>query len=350
MRFLKRVVFLLAIGASISGCQSSSSDTANGPTITIVRPERNLGVIPIGPHEELFEVSNTGAGELQITTIARSCSCAKVDIDRTVLRKGDVARIRVSISPRESESRNASITVHSNDTLTPRKRLSLDWIARGAVSIDSSLLDFGTGRPNAEITRAIRVERSLKEIPRTYKTVIRSVPREAVRTRLKDTVETPELVIETWEVVLQASDQFQDQSGRLYVSFDGSDHGGLSLPLVWKIRKPIEATPGSLFLGVSRPSTTINGTIELNSDDGTELKVTKAEGMNLQIPLQVRIVEITAQRKRLDVVATLPSKTGSYVDRIQVRCESPEDTILTIPVTCVVNSEADPPSQAVQVP
>lgn len=91
-----RAVFVvLAITAGIYGCQRPSTSLPPGaPAIAIVQPSRNLGLIKLGPHVETFEVSNSGGGELTITQLERSCACANVDTDRTVVPVGKTAHIK----------------------------------------------------------------------------------------------------------------------------------------------------------------------------------------------------------------------------------------------------------------
>ena len=271
-------LLMTALFFASQGCQKAATPTAKpggDPTMTVIQPTRSLGVIPLGTHVATFEVANTGLGPLAITQLERSCSCTQVAINRTTVPPGGKAQISVTISPKESEQKSATVTIHSNDTQSPRTRISVDWTARGAVSTDVHELDFGLVRPNVPVTRTLRIEKSLAQLPANCKIQVRSVPPGIMKAELKDSKESPERVEETWEITLQADENFKDQSGRLHLLFDGTAQGGLSLPVIWKIRNPIEASPSRLFLGVGSPSQKVTKFIELSADQGTALKILK---------------------------------------------------------------------------
>ena len=336
-------VLMASLCVAGTGCQNGTTTPAkpNGtPTITVIQPSRSLGLIPLGTHVESFEVANTGSGALAITELERSCSCAKVAIDRTTVPPGGTAKITVTISPKESEQKTASVTIHSNDTQSPRTRISVDWTARGAVSADVHELDFGLVRPNVPVTRTVKIEKSLAQLPATCKTLVRSVPPGIMRAELKHLDENQDRMEETWQITLQADENFKDHSGRVHLTFEGSDQGGMSLPVMWKIRKMVEAAPANLFLGVGDSSAKITKSIELTVDPGVHIKVSKAERQDGPIDFVARLVEVNAETTRVEIDATLPSQAGSYLGRLRVECETPAGAVFEVPVTCVVRAAA----------
>ncbi len=340
--------FVASLAASLliacPGCQNEAAPpekSAGDPTITVIQPSRSLGSIPLGTRVETFEVANTGTGPLAISQLERSCSCTKVAIDRTTVPPGETAQITVTISPKESEQKTASVTIHSNDTQSPRSRISVDWTARGAVTVDVHELDFGLVRPNVPLTRTVKVEKSLAQLPANCKTLVRAVPSGIMRAALKQSDETPDRIAETWEITLQADENFKDHSGRLHLTFEGSDQGGLSLPVIWRIRNPVEAAPSRLFLGVGAASETVTKTIELSTDPGTVLKVLKVENIGDPITMNCHHTEVSPEVTRIEVQATFPSEAGNYVGTIRVECESPLGTVIEIPVAGVVRKTTE---------
>lgn len=208
------------------------------------------------------------------------------------------------------------------------------------MTTDVHELDFGLVRPNTPATRTVKIERSLAEIPAACKTVIKSVPPGVLRTEMQHSDENRERIIETWEVTLLADEQFQNHSGRLHLKFEGSDQGGVTLPVIGKIRKPVEVSPGSLFLGVGEPLAKVTKQIELTCDPGTKLKVLKSENIDQKMTFETRCIEVSQELSRVEVIGTFPAEEGSYVGRMRVECESPTGVTLEIPVTCVVRHPA----------
>ena len=321
------------------GCGKGSPTAAKptgAPTITVIQPARSLGLIPLGKRVETFEVANTGAGPLAITQLERSCRCADVDIDRTTLLPGEKTTLTITISPRESEQKTANVTVHSNDQTSPQTRISLDWTARGAVHSETHQLDFGVVRPSIAAHKTLKIERNLTQIPVTCKALFRSSPPGIMQSELKHSEELQGRLEETWEITLLADENFKDHSGRLYLTFEGSDEGGLSLPVSWSMRNVIEAEPKRLFLGVGAPSEKVTRTVELSADQGTVLKVSKIENMDPKLTMVTSDVEVSPELTRIEVQATLPEEPGSYVGKLRVELESPSGTVIEIPVVCVV--------------
>lgn len=342
MKALSVVMFLSGM-IPIAGCRDISEPSNNSsvdltPIISVVNPIRELGVIRLSDHEELFDVMNTGTSNLDITELRRSCSCTQVEIDHTRIPPGMSAKIKLTISPKQAERRSASVTIHSNDPERPSVRLSLDWTSRGAVSVDTDTLNFGVVRPDIEARRTIHVTRDLKEIPGTCTTIFRSNPSGVIRAELKGRSESSVSIVETWDLIFRSQADLPNSTGRVYLTFDGSDQGGVAIPMEWKLRPPVEATPKSLYLGVGTHSTQVNATIDISSDPGTVLRVARVENVDRQIEFESTLEQITPETARIKIQARMPDKDGSHVGEIQIVCESPAGVTIKIPIVAVVRS------------
>lgn len=319
------------------GCQQSASQPLNGvPRITVVQPSRSLGVIPLRPRTETFKVTNTGNAELRIARLERSCSCAKADIDRDVIRSGETAHIQVTITPKESEQRSAAINIYSNDVNVPKTRISLEWTARGAVTADSEVLDFGVVRPLVPVSRSLVVRRSIAEIPVACETKIAISPPGAMKAELKESLEKDGLLVETWQFTLLPGDESDGQTGRVLVKVQGSQQGGISIPTTWMVRKKIEVSPRRVFLGSARPASRVTKTLELTTDQGEELKVGQVRCSNEKIVVDTKMENVSPDLIQLELSFTFPEQVGSHFGELQIECESPEITRLRVPITLVV--------------
>ena len=75
----------------------------------------------------VYSIKNTGKKDLIIKHIAKNCSCTDVDVDKKVLKKGDIARITFSYigRPVRETTERLTATIVSNDPQKPLFQLGL---------------------------------------------------------------------------------------------------------------------------------------------------------------------------------------------------------------------------------
>ena len=339
---------LTLVGCGTGSAQSDPATTnlsvpSGPPSLVVVQPNRNLGVVELGKRVETFEISNSGGSDLTIKSLRKSCGCVQVELSRTTIPPGQSSRLQLTISPRQPEQRAASITIESNDPVSPDSRVVVEWVARGAVHADREKLEFGIVRPGVPSRLTLHVEKDANKVSTLCKTIVKSTPTGVLQAHLKSETVTPNKRTEAWDITLQADETLTESSGRLYLSFAGEDHGDILIPVSWQLRKAVQATPGSLFLGVGTPGETITKSVELTSDPGIPLKVMKADHQDGKIDFQARLVELNAETTRVEIDATLPSTVGSYLGKLKVQCEVPVGAVVEIPITCVVRAGPLPP-------
>ena len=275
-----------------------------------------------------------------IKSLRKSCGCVEVTLSRTTIPAGQSASLQVTISPRQPEQRAASITIESNDPLSSGSRVVVEWTARGAVYTDREKLDFGVVRPGVPATLTLHVEKDATKVSALCKTVVKSTPTDVLKAQLTGDTSTSDKRTETWDITFQADETLTETSGRLFLSFEGGDHGDILIPVSWQLRKVVQATSRSLFLGVGTPGENLSKSIELTADPGVRLKVSKAQHQDGPIDFVTRLVEVNAETTRVEIDATLPSQAGSYLGRLRVECETPAGAVVEVPVTCVVRAAA----------
>ncbi len=326
-------------GATPSGPVNSQLANPSGPpSLVVVQPTRNLGLIDLGQRVESFEIANSGGSDLTIKSLRKSCGCVEVTLSRTTIPAGQSASLQVTISPRQPEQRATTITIESNDPLSSGSRVVVEWTARGAINTDREKLDFGVVRPGVPATHTLHVEKDATKVSALCKTVVKSTPAGVLKAQLKGESATTGMRTETWDITFQADETLTDTSGRLFLSFEGEDHGDILIPVSWQVRKVVQATPGSLFLGVGTPGEKLSKSIELTADPGVRLKVSNAQRQGGSIDFIAKLEEVNEGTTRVVIDATLPIKEGSYLGRLRVVCETPIGSVNEVPVTCVVRS------------
>ena len=337
---------LLTLAGCGTGAAQSDPTTKNHsvpsgpPALVVVQPNRNLGVVELGKRIETFEISNSGGSDLTIKSLRKSCGCVQVELSRTTIPPGQSSRLQLTISPRQPEQRAASITIESNDPIESSSRVVVEWTARGAIHADREKLDFGVVRPGVPTTLTLNIEKDAKKVSALCQTIVKPTPKGVFKAQLKGETSTPDKRVETRDITFQSDETLTESSGRLFLSFAGEDHGDILIPVSWQLRKAVQATPGSLFLGVGTPGDKLSKSIELTADPGVRLKVSKAQHQDGPIDFVTRLVEVNAETTRVEIDATLPSQAGSYLGRLRVECETPAGAVVEVPVTCVVRAAA----------
>ncbi len=327
---------LAGCGGTTAPPVSKPFDPASPPVMVVVQPTRNLGVIDLGKRIETFEISNTGGSDLTIKSLTKSCSCLNVKLSREQIPPGQSASLQLTIEPKQPEQRGASLLIDSDDPLSPKSRVSVDWVARGPINVEPEKLDFRVVRPGVASTIKFQIVTDMRKVKANSKSFAQATPRDLLQAQLVSNTATPEQRVETWELTLKADETSTETQGMVVLSFEGADAGDIQLLVNWELRNAVQATPRSLFLGVGGPGEKLTKSIELTSDPGVILKVSQASQLEGVIDFTANAVEVNSETTRVEIIATLPVKAGSYMGRLSVVCESPANMVVEVPVICVV--------------
>ncbi len=76
-----------------------------------------------------IQVTNTGKSVLEIRSIQGNCSCIQSVADKTKLKSGESAVIKISFNPQDRKgTQTKSVTVYSNDPQNPVQRITLTGV------------------------------------------------------------------------------------------------------------------------------------------------------------------------------------------------------------------------------
>lgn len=91
-----------------------------------------------------FPFVNNGPDPLIIGEVRSTCGCTVPDLEKKVYQPGETGVIRVEFDPRGKHgSDSRTITVQSNDALTPTTRITIRSYVRKLIVIEPAMLQFG---------------------------------------------------------------------------------------------------------------------------------------------------------------------------------------------------------------
>lgn len=333
---------LTGIGCSLqAGPQTHEIETPESSRIVIIQPERDLGTISVGDRTEEFEIHNQGQRDLQILAIGQSCTCVDAKLENETIPPGSSTKLRFKISPRHSEQKIATVTIDCNDPATSRPQLVVKWTARGPLQVVPPQLEFGVVRPGVTSTQTLKVIRNSNEVAADLTTTLIARSRANITTRMIQQTPTDDSLEELWEVVLTPETTDDDQSNSsLVLALSSGVLEDMSIPVLWQVREPVEASPRSLFVGAGPPSGSLRNSVTLSAVPGTPLKVLKVLSLEKSFEFTAKVVEVDSSTARIEIEAMLPAKPGSYLGHLEVECESPAGIVLQVPVVCVTQAVA----------
>lgn len=113
------------------------------PEATVVQPLVDAGEVPVGEEiEATFEIRNDGTAPLEITRVQPDCGCTVVDYDGTIA-PGEVGKIRAAVDTIDIVGETTKvITVHTNDSASPRLRLMVKSTVKPFLGLDPGYARF----------------------------------------------------------------------------------------------------------------------------------------------------------------------------------------------------------------
>lgn len=143
---------IMALGLGVAGVPSVAM-AQQGPTPRQMQPKMayDVQIVDFGviPDTELvykeFELRNEGAANLEIKSLQASCGCTRPEIDREVLRPGDVAVVKVGFKPfGRSGVQNQRITISTNDPERPTAIVRVRADVQPRMFIEPKVLQFAS--------------------------------------------------------------------------------------------------------------------------------------------------------------------------------------------------------------
>jgi hypothetical protein len=131
--FSTMLVAALALTAPFAVAQdkAASTDSANGPKLTLVEPVKDFGTVPKGQKLDWsFAIKNTGTSDLEILAAKPGCGCTVADFDK-VIKPGQTGKVTAHVDTTNFAGPIAKpVTLETNDTSTPNAQLTITAIVK----------------------------------------------------------------------------------------------------------------------------------------------------------------------------------------------------------------------------
>lgn len=345
----------LVVGAVLAQCGcdrvlQSPAGVVNAPNPDLAVPiiefsttKLDLGEVPANlkePATASFTFRNMGGSPLRIEELTKDCLCATAEVVPPIVASGSNGVVRLELRRESPRSSAATITLRSNDPISPLTQLSVKWHVVGPLEFEPVSLDFGNIVPFGSEVALVRLFHRFKADEAGASTFEKIVcePAEILSAHVKACT-APSETCEVFELVVALdSDAAPGEHWGWVHSPIGSGAGAISLPVRWYVRPTVEASPSELYLGSGRAGETVEKAVVVSSEASAG-------------DLDVSTVEIRPDDGTLSVVATATSKhaivfttkaslagpTGARRWEIVVNCNRPIAQSVTIATSAYVS-------------
>jgi Protein of unknown function (DUF1573) len=329
---------------AFAGCTPTVTGVPDGPPrIHFSDTQIDLGAIASteNSREACFPFQNRGSSVLKIQALVKSCTCISARAEPEVVEPGGAGSIFVDVDTAEMGARSTRLNVYSNDANTGPVTLRLDWLVEPPVSVDPDPLDFGTLAAGTVARAELRV-RQTRDAPNGRVSQVSGFPDGVLEATLEP-LDPADPKTQVVRVTLTASaPKYQGEihhGGKVQLQFEGSENR-LGVPVKWRIGDLIELRPPTLFAGAEPAGKTCEQWFSIVSNSG-RLEV---DDLTVDPPLPELALESERIGEREVLVAmrwTLPETPGRLSANIQVRCRTPEQRDLLLPISAFVLTRED---------
>ena len=124
--------FIGAAGALVLALSAPQAFAQTGaPRIAVAEPTRDFGTVPKGEKlTHVFQVRNTGAGDLQILSAKPTCGCLVAQFDK-VIKPGATGRVTAIVDTASFAGPiSKSVTLETNDAAAPTAQLTVNAVVK----------------------------------------------------------------------------------------------------------------------------------------------------------------------------------------------------------------------------
>lgn len=141
--------------------RSDSPRRVSGPVIVVDRYEHDFGTMLQGEEQRTaFTIRNDGTQNLSIGKVDKTCNCAYVKLERSVLPPGEISVLDVKlVAGINTGNFTYQVIVPSNDSKSPKTKLELNVAIRSSVETSPKTLNYGSVRRGESTIRPLRIRR-----------------------------------------------------------------------------------------------------------------------------------------------------------------------------------------------
>jgi hypothetical protein len=293
-------VFALAMVAPCRGqAPAQPAEPAGGPRIVCAEPTYNFGEMDeSNTVEHGYIISNAGDATLNITNVRAGCGCTVASLRDTAVSPGSqtVVTVRFSLRGRRG-SQNKSVTVRSNDPLTPSLPLWFSGTSTVEIGVSPALVDFGSILPDKAATQEVHL------ISRWPGVVITNLSCDSTQFAVRPFDSTNRLGKGFWVSVVPPLIAGQSRA-TIRVSTDHPRQPEFTVPIVAFITPEARVMPQQIIVQRSVPSAPMQ-TIVIFPGTVAEYRVLKVEPPLPDVEFTLR--ETARGTFRIDVQRLVPS-------------------------------------------
>ena len=297
-----------------------------GPQISFSKDLHSFGVIEKGEKVTVeFPFKNTGDQDLIIEDVKTSCGCTTAKPNKSVFKPGEGGVIPVTFdSGRFAGSITKTITVVSNDAVSPKKQLKIQGDVQAEIVINPTNLSLYNISRHGVTAREIRV--STAKLEQLQISNLQS-DLDFVQLELK-TIDPKSAVIHfsfKGEDLPKDSDSI---TGTVSFNTNSSKSPKLDTLVFIRVSKPIRVSPALVSFYASPKGKPRETTIALSSPKNEAFKI-----LNISSDLDFIKAELVDEQKgKLRVQLTETQQEGKFQGAITVKTDLAELPEIQIPV------------------
>lgn len=243
-QFFISVKLLEAVTISGNDKNSDIDTSIQHPTIFFKNPDFNFGQIYKGQKvEHIYKFENRGKDILEIKKVKTSCGCTAVILTNDTIPPGETGEIKATFSSGSiSGNINKSITVASNDPVTPKFRLTISGEIINDLIINPEHIDFGSVSVGEESIKTVTIK-SQTEPDFKIKKITSSKP--FIDAKIVEEKNGEHII----EIALKHNPVIGRFSGGIYLETNSHIQQKVNIPFFGEIEGDITTYPKKIYYG-----------------------------------------------------------------------------------------------------
>lgn len=313
----------------------TDTSTYTGPRMVFAEPVFDFGEAEQGEKvTHLFLFTNRGNRDLRVESIKTSCGCTAAVISADVILPGKEGTIRATFDTTEFSGEKAkSISVHSNDPLSPVTTLTLQGEVTVEVEVEPTQLYLGRLSRGREETYTIDVlydERKSIEVTGITHT------HPAIRVQTGD-VQIGRKKGKRLRVSVTKAAELGRLNDQIVVTTTSKKRPTITIPVFGSIEGDVIVLPSQISFGVVRQGVGKTQYIRIQNRSAQPVSVVQVTSSLDSIV--AKIAEITPGKEyRLSLRVKGDSTPGKIRGSIEVVTDHPEEKHLSIPVYGMISA------------
>ncbi len=306
-----------------------------GPRMVFTEPVFDFGQAEQGEQvTHLFRFANQGNRDLRVVSIKTSCGCTAAVISADVISPGKEGTIRATFDTTQFSGEKAkSITVHSNDPLSPVTTLTLRGEVTVEVEVEPAQLYVGRLRSGTEETYTVHV---LYDEKKAIKITGITHTHPAIKVQIED-VQIGGKKGKRLRVRVTKAAELGRLNDQIVVTTTSKKKPTITIPVFGSIEGDVMVLPPQVSFGVVRQG--VGKAQHIRIQNRSTQPVTVLQVTSSLDNVVAEITEITPGKEyRLSLHVKADSTPGKIRGSIEVLTDHPEEKHLSIPLYGMISA------------